>query len=827
MSGQLNPYVAGGPVGGRASFIGRQDLIGDLIGSATQGAAPVAITTGLPGSGRTSLLDELAAVLDEQGGLWPMRFDLREFVREPLDVAITAFAQGLGSALELTMPELRGWAEAEFAERYLPNVLGSLENGERIVILMDEFPLVWDPMSRQAAGAFLPWLAGVLESWPGRFSVVFTADLRRPGQEQVLRRYFPEATRHLLGPLDVAAAWALVRQSHVGGSLRWGTEAVERVIQLTAAWPYLCQLLCSTVWTRSRGAAATPAGAPTVTLQDVDDAVVTALDQGHGWMEALWTGLPPGARVVLSCLAVQKEHVLPREALPERLHRSGVRVVTRELETDAPQELLRQGLVVQQGETLAVAAPLLRAWLRRAHPISAELDQLDHAVPEAERLVHEATQLWRQAPHDGARRQAQALLDQALEANPNHSGAMELLATVHERRGDRPAAVRALEMLHVGQPARARPRLVNLLVAEARDATTTSQRAVAFRRVLEIAPGNVEATRELERISHENALVESITGEFRTGGLPAAQPAPAPSPRRAMLQAVLDRDRGAAAETGPTAPVRPTRPSQPGEVRILDEASSGPLLPVEPGAWSTDLHLQTALEATYQGALHALEQGDLDTARTHLAKVISQRPAYRDAARLLYRVVDGTDPEELKRRAERRVSRPLFGGAVALSVAMAAMWLVGVRSPLVAPEVQRSALSAAPAPTPTPEPAPAPEPEPDPEEVARELGEQPAQKETPPAEAAPKGPTAASLTARGWDLLDRGKIGDAELAFDRAVRMGGGADAYYGRGYVAEQLGRNSLAQRDYCQALRRSSRASDTTREVEARLRAIDASCP
>jgi hypothetical protein len=469
VSGQLNPYVAGGPVGGRASFIGRQDLIGDLIGSVSQGASPVAITTGLPGSGRTSLLDELAAVLEEQGGLWPMRFDLREFVREPLDVAITAFAQGLGAALELTMPELRGWAEAEFAERYLPNVLESLENGERIVILMDEFPLVWDPMSRQAAGAFLPWLAGVLESWPGRFAVVFTSDLRRPGQEQVLRRYFPEATRHVLGPLDVAASWALVRQSHVGGSLRWSSEAVERVIQLTAAWPYLCQLLCSTVWTRSRGAAGTLAGAPTVTLQDVDDAVVAALDQGHGWMEALWTGLPSGARVVLSCLAVQREHVLPQAVLPERLHRSGVRVVTRALETDAPQELLRQGLVVQRGESLSVGAPLLRAWLRRAHPVSAELDQLDHAVPEAERLVHEATQLWQQAPHDGARRQAQGLLEQALEANPNHSSAMELLATVHEARGDRPAAVRALEMLHVGQPARVCPRLVNLLIGEARD----------------------------------------------------------------------------------------------------------------------------------------------------------------------------------------------------------------------------------------------------------------------------------------------------------------------------------------------------------------------
>ena len=820
MPALINPYVAGGPVGGQAGFVGRQESLRQLIGAMHQGDAPVAVVAGLPGSGRTSLLDELASQLMDAQRLVAVRFDLRPLIREPLDTVVSAFASELGASLELTMPELGQWAEAQFVERYLPNVLSNLDPQDRVVIIMDEFPMVWDPRSRQASGAFLPWLAGLMEQHPDRFGAIFTMDLRRTDQDSVLKRYFAAPSRCPLEALDVAGAWALVRQSHLNDSLRWSNEAVERVLQLTGAWPYLTQLVCSAVWTRSRSSAAQGAPPPTVSRQNVDDAVTTALDQGNAWFESLWSGLPPASRIVLSVLAGQNEHVLPRSELAKRLHRAGVLVVTEDLEARGPQELLRQGLMAQRGESILVSIPLLRAWVRRAHRVSKELSQLDHLVPEAKQLFHEASQLWRNAAHQGARQDAKGLLEMALKHNPNHAEAMDLLATIHEEQDDLPAAERLLGQLSVSQPARARPRLVRVLIEQAHRARTTSEKAVFYKRVLDTAPGNVEATRELERMAHEDALIESITGEVPKGGVAPPAPAPVPAPAPASVPTPLPVLEPLHTITRPdlASPLSPAPP--------VAQADEG---------WAGNLPRQNALEATYQGAVHAIETGDKDTARIHLQAVIAQRPAYRDAARLLYQVVEGVDPVALQRRVDRSVPRSVFGASVLLTGVLAATWLLGVTPPTASPvpEPNLSALAVTPTPA-APQPPPGADPQADPSTATADPPTEPPEPAAPAAEpeAAPEppanatGPTANALISQGWRLLDLNRVGEAELAFDRAVRSGGGAGALYGRGYVADQLGQKAVAVKDYCAALDASAPGTEVTREVEGRLRALNLSC-
>lgn len=790
MATAVNPYVAGGPVGGTVAFVGRADELHELARVFDAGHKRIAVLTGTPGTGRSSLLTELAHTLEDRGGLHPVRIDLHNRAWDHLDEVITLVADALGRSLRITEPELGHWAENRFAERWLPLVLERIHEDDRIVFVFEEFPVVYDPRSRQAAGAFLPWFAGLCEQYPDRIRAVFTTDLRLPDQEAVIRRSFPELHRIELGMLDLAAAWGLVRMSHLDRSLQWTNAAVERVLELSGAHPFLTQLLCASVWDRSRhGKAVIPR--PEVTGPDVDEAVVDVVDAGTTVFEALWAGLPPACRVVAAAVAWQDDPAPEANRIAELLHTCGVRVVTRVLEHDAPRELRRQGLLRDSATTLAFTVPLVRLWIRARRPLSDVLRDLDHIDPMAERLFQEAERLWQTAAHDGARRDAIAQLDEVLELNPNHAAATELLSVVHERRGDIDTALRYLERLFEAQPARARPKLVRLLLQKAHEEDVPERRVRWYDRVLQVAPGHGEATRERARI------------------LEASEDRPAPRP-------ALHRPEPPPPDPEPV-PVDPSRVSDVESIRREPP-------PVEPPRrWSPPSTVRAdddRIDRLYQAGVAALEKGDRDAALIHLGRVASERPTYRETTRHLYRAVHDVDPAY---RSKGGVSRQAFGGLAAVTVLLAAGWLISLLPTTTpqTPQVDVQALRVA---------APPVAPEPEPEPVVQATAEPAPSAEAPevgvpsrdrPAE------SSASLVRKGWIQVEAGSIREAESLFDAAVtRNPRSADAHYSLGYVAEKLGSADTAFIHYCSALHYARAGSEVQRDVSGRLSVLGKTC-
>ncbi|MEC8423913.1 MAG: hypothetical protein VX000_09060, partial [Myxococcota bacterium] len=128
---------------------------------------------------------------------------------------------------------------------------------------------------------------------------------------------------------------------------------------------------------------------------------------------------------------------------------------------------------------------------------------------------------------------------------------------------------------------------------------------------------------------------------------------------------------------------------------------------------------------------------------------------------------------------------------------------------------------------PTAAPAPEPDPVPPPEPVASPAPkpEKKPAKAPKPAKPAPRG--AKALVDRGWTHVDRGRLGEASSAFDRAIKADASSgDAHFGAGYVAELRGKRSDAYREYCLAQFHGKGNITLEREVAGRLRAIGRTC-
>lgn len=87
--------------------------------------------------------------------------------------------------------------------------------------------------------------------------------------------------------------------------------------------------------------------------------------------------------------------------------------------------------------------------------------------------------------------------------------------------------------------------------------------------------------------------------------------------------------------------------------------------------------------------------------------------------------------------------------------------------------------------------------------------------------------TARAAAQPGWNDVEAQRWSDALAHFQSALQAdSGNVWAIYGRAYVYEHTGKIDSATRDYCSALKR-TRTAELTRELEAGLRRIGATCP
>jgi len=609
----LNPYVAGNPVGDSPAFVGRADVLREVLRILRRPQDNAIVLYGQRRIGKTSILQHLAARLPDEGPYRPVYFDLQDKADWPLDRVLRELARTIADALRQSDPDLDNNPETTFRDEWLPDTLDDLPDDCSLVLLFDEFDVLAAPQKEQAAAAFFPYLRGLLASDPERLQFVFVIGRNVDDLDTIALSLFKGTPYQRVSLLSREDTVDLVCLSEVNNTLRWPDEAVERVWQLTNGHPFLTQQLCSHVWEQVHDEE--PGEPPTVPPADVDEAVPDALDASRNTLEWQWDGLPPAERVVASALAVAGPGPITQEGLEHLLYESGVRVLIRELQ-NAPQLLQDWDLIEPSGEGYSFRVELLRRWLTQYKPLSRVKEELDRILPVAENFYQAGRGLFT----SGDLEQAVDPLRQAIRINPNHLKAHLLLGQIYLELGDLPGAEKVLREAHVYDPVAARPLLVQMLLAEVDQVKSVDEQLEICDQILNLQPDQPKAS-ELRR----NLLIQIGDRALEQRDFVVAFNSYVEAQAVKEIEQAVQKIEGQSEYFDTSIWEAVQRALQ--TVLQMQTADSK--------KWNTTLEVvkrQLAYAKTYELGKRSLEQNQLESAIQTFHRLVSWSPKYRDTA---------------------------------------------------------------------------------------------------------------------------------------------------------------------------------------------------
>lgn len=499
----VNPYIAGNPVGGSEAFVGRADILRTVLRVLKNPGENGLVLYGQRRIGKTSVLLELMRRLPQEGPYQPIYFDLQDKAALPLTTVLRELMQRVASATSIPVPMITNEALPEqFQTTFLSTVLQQLPSETSLVLLLDEFDVLDNPGEGQAGAAFFPYLRNLLTFNP-RLQFVFVIGRRPEDLSSLTLSIFKGIKAERVSLLTMPDTVALMQLSVQNGSLHWAEDAIAQVCALTGGHPFLTQQLCQELWeTAWQDESDEP---PLITLAAVEAAIDPTLRSATNALEWLWDGLRPAQRIVAAALAEAGPDSISQEELESRLQQSGVRILVGELQ-DAPRTLQDWDLLEPETTGYRFRVELLRRWLVQNKPLARVQQESDFVQPTAEKLFQAAYAFYQA----GQLEQALPLLSQAVALNPNHVRGTLVLSEILLAQNEIDEAQQLLESLYQYHPAAARPRLVQVLLAQGDTSNDEEQRRTFYTRALNIEPNQIEN------------LVQKAAAYFKTGQLEEA-----------------------------------------------------------------------------------------------------------------------------------------------------------------------------------------------------------------------------------------------------------------------------------------------------------------
>jgi tetratricopeptide (TPR) repeat protein len=633
-----NPYVAGNPVGDSAAFVGRADVLREVLRVLRHPKNNAIVLYGQRRIGKTSVLQELQAQLPKKGAYQPVFFDLQDKAKWPLERVLRDLARTISDALGQAAPDLGTTPETTFRQVWLPELLNTLPAESSLVLLFDEFDVLADPGSEQAGAAFFPYLRELLAIDSKALNFVFVIGRNVDDLTNIALSLFKGTPAKRVSLFSHEDTINLVRLSEA--SLHWSDEVIESVWQLTCGHPFLTQHLCDKVWENLYDD--DPDDPPTVTIKDVETAIGETLDASRNTLEWLWDGLPPAERVVAAALAEAGAGVITDTQLESLLYESGVRVVIRELQ-NAPQLLQSWDLIEQVDGGYRFRVELLRRWIAEYKPLRRVQDELDRIEPVADNLYKAGLGLYR----GGQLEAALPVLRQAISLNPNHVGASQLLADILLAQGQAANAREILERLYKYQPAAAHPRLIQALLALAQSNDNENEQLKFYEQVLGLDAEQPEAKSGRLGIWQRRGDEAYKAGDLETA-LAAFRTVHLDDKIAFVSQEIREREFQAQLKLLNEAEQAKRYEEALEQARQLAEEYS------DKRDWTDDLERllrKNKLAELYQRALDALKNDERETAQTLLVQVVVLEPTYEEATRYLHFAVTGTDVTKMMQQS--------------------------------------------------------------------------------------------------------------------------------------------------------------------------------
>ena len=292
----------------------------------------------------------------------------------------------------------------------------------------------------------------------------------------------------------------------------WSEKSLDRIWALTSGHPFLTQALASQIWENAYEEE--PDNAPEIEPEMVDDAILATLESSRNTLRWLWDGLGPAEKVVASALAQAGDKIVTDTSLEDILRESGVRILIRELQ-NAPQLLEDWDILEEANGGYKFKVELLRRWIIEHKPLSSVQEELDHIQPVAENMFQAASGLYRGRDLEAA----ENLLKQALNLNPSHVRASELLAEILISQERLDEAQTILEELFKLAPIAARSRLVQVYLMQVENAPDDQLRLELLEKVIDLDPNEPEAVKGISAIKSLEKEEQELTLRFIEGRL--------------------------------------------------------------------------------------------------------------------------------------------------------------------------------------------------------------------------------------------------------------------------------------------------------------------
>ncbi len=516
----FNPYIAGDPVGKTPAFVGRADVLREVLRVLRHPHQNAIVLYGQRRIGKTSVLQWLEKHLPNEGPYHPVYLDLMNYSGQPLDTLLQNLARAMARALRHPRPVLEGDIQEAFREHFLPRLLDALPAETALVLLMDEFDVQADlDADKEFKKAFFTYMRNLRQVVPRRLQFVFVLGRTIDDLDIVARGLFKDLPAQRVSLLSREDTEDLVRLAERRGSLRWTHPAVETIWDLTHGHPYLVQALCAEVW-EALHADGDGDETPRVRKADVEAAVEPVLARSAHMFAWIWEGLGPAEKVAAAALAEAGPGPVSEERLETILAESGVRIVIRELR-DAPRQLQEWDILEKSEGGYRFRVELLRRWIAEHHSLDRTQDELDRIHPVADNLYQAARGLYERGDLEGAR----GNLERALGLNPSHQGALELLGEIALAQDDLDAAQKALESLLEFAPRRALERLVQVYLRRGEEALDEEEERQWYRKALTVMPEHPIARERLERKTRLAGLFQEAKTALEKGSPDAAIPA--------------------------------------------------------------------------------------------------------------------------------------------------------------------------------------------------------------------------------------------------------------------------------------------------------------
>jgi hypothetical protein len=383
-----NPYIVGNPVGDSPIFVGRTDILEEVLRVLRHPQDNAIVLYGQRRIGKTSVLQALEAQLLKKIAYYPILFDLQNRTTHSLAQIIQELAYKISDVLAQDKPDLGAIPEMTFRHTWLPAVLNRLPINTSLVLLFDEFDALEAHKSEsdQAIKTFFAYLRELLIIDQKRLNFVFVIGRNVSDLTQIALSLFKAIPTKRISLLGYDDTIKLVRFSEDNGSLHWSDEAIERVWQLTHGHPFLTQHLCSRVCGNIYFEK--PAEPLTVTVSHINNAIAETLEASQTALEWLWSGLPPVERVVASVLAstgievITKAHLedllsvlastgteaITKAHLEDLLKENNLQFVIPELQ-EAQQLLQDWDLIEVTTQGYRFRVELLRLWIAEYKPL--------------------------------------------------------------------------------------------------------------------------------------------------------------------------------------------------------------------------------------------------------------------------------------------------------------------------------------------------------------------------------------------------------------------------------------------------------------------------